>query len=355
MQDRVSLHPGRVKLMPVAGQENTYDMVRADSPTQEGTPLNKDTLLKDATAALFGLGADAVPDGVFVALTECFAQILVTTIPNTEVTASLNGKTVSTTSDSFGLAILKIPGFGTWTISVSVYGLSISKSCTIKAISQYELALLPDLESSSWDDISSISERGVAASVWNVGDKKTVNIDGTNYQFQIIGFNHDTKTAGGTAGITFQLVNCLDSKYQMNSSDTNSGGWTSCAMRSSTMATLLTKLPSALQNVIKAVNKLTSAGSQSATINTTSDKLFLLSEVEIFGSITYSKPGEGSQYAYYKAGNSTIKSVYGYASGWWGRSPRGDANNYFCMAADSGVSHFNNASNTQGLSFCFCV
>lgn len=68
MQDRVSLYPGRVKLVPVAGQENTYDMVRADSPTQEGTTLNKDSLLKDATAALFGLGADAVPDDVLAYL-----------------------------------------------------------------------------------------------------------------------------------------------------------------------------------------------------------------------------------------------------------------------------------------------
>ena len=88
------------------------------------------------------------------------------------------------------------------------------------------------------------------------------------------------------------------------------------------MATLLTKLPSALQNVIKAVNKLTSAGNQSATIQTTSDKLFLLSEVEIFGSTTYSKSGEGSQYAYYKAGNSKVKKVNGSASEWWERSPR---------------------------------
>lgn len=64
MQDRVPLYPGRVKLTPVAGQENTYDMVRADQPTQAGTPLNKDSLLKDATAALFGLGTDAVPDDV---------------------------------------------------------------------------------------------------------------------------------------------------------------------------------------------------------------------------------------------------------------------------------------------------
>lgn len=39
-----------------------------DQPTQEGTPLNKASLLKDSTAALLGLGTDAVPDDAFVAL-----------------------------------------------------------------------------------------------------------------------------------------------------------------------------------------------------------------------------------------------------------------------------------------------
>lgn len=68
MKDRVSLYPGRVKLAPVPGQENTYDMVRADSPTQEGTPLNKDSLLKDATASLYGLPNTAVPDDVLALL-----------------------------------------------------------------------------------------------------------------------------------------------------------------------------------------------------------------------------------------------------------------------------------------------
>lgn len=64
MQDRIPLYPGRVTLTPVAGQANTFDMVRADDPTQAGTPLNKATLLKDATAALYGLGTGAVPDDV---------------------------------------------------------------------------------------------------------------------------------------------------------------------------------------------------------------------------------------------------------------------------------------------------
>ncbi len=48
--DRVPTYPGRVKLTPVSGQANTYDMVRADEPIEEGTPINKalfDSLLDE--------------------------------------------------------------------------------------------------------------------------------------------------------------------------------------------------------------------------------------------------------------------------------------------------------------------
>lgn len=77
MQDRVPLYPGRVKMTPVAGQANTYDMVRADDPTQAGTPLNKATLLKDATAALFGKTNAAVPDDILSLLSKsALAQVL---------------------------------------------------------------------------------------------------------------------------------------------------------------------------------------------------------------------------------------------------------------------------------------
>ena len=282
-------------------------------------------------------------------------QILVTTIPNVEVTASLNGKTVSAMSDSSGLAILEIPSYGIWTVSATVSGMFVSTDCEIKAVAQHELALFPDLETISWDDINSISESGNASSILRIGDKKTVAIDGVNYKVQIIGFDHDTKTIGGKAGITFQLVESLNTTYPMNSSITNSGGWTSCAMRSLTMATLLTKLPSALQNVIKAVNKLTSAGNQSVVINTTSDKLFLLSEVEIFGSTTYSVPGEGSQYDYYKAGNSKVKNVNGLVSSWWERSPEGGNTHGFCLVNVSGKAFANTPDHVEGVSFAFCV
>jgi hypothetical protein len=42
--DRVPLNPGRVMLFPVAGKENTFDMIREDNPSVVGTPINKATL-----------------------------------------------------------------------------------------------------------------------------------------------------------------------------------------------------------------------------------------------------------------------------------------------------------------------
>lgn len=65
MQDRIPVNPGRVMISPENGAAYYATMTRADNATQEGTPLNKNSLLRDATAALFGLGADAVPDDVF--------------------------------------------------------------------------------------------------------------------------------------------------------------------------------------------------------------------------------------------------------------------------------------------------
>ena len=198
----------------------------------------------------------------------------------------------------------------------------------------------------------------------SVGDSINIAINGTSYAFKIMGFNHDTlttstaygsATATGKAGMTLQMADCLAGTAQMNSSNTNSGGWENCAMRKSNMATYLSQLTSAWQNVIKQVNKLSSAGSQSTTIKTTADKLFLLSEVEIFGSTSYSVSGEGTQYAYYKAGNSKVKNVSGSAGSWWERSPFASSSTGFCFVSSNGNAGYNSASVSYGVAFGFCV
>ena len=76
MKDRVPVNPGRVLITPENGVAPYYaTMTRADNPTQEGTALNKANLLKDATAAKLGLGADAVPDGAFNVLSRFHSEL----------------------------------------------------------------------------------------------------------------------------------------------------------------------------------------------------------------------------------------------------------------------------------------
>lgn len=65
MKDRVPANPGRVLITPEDGSAPFYaTMTRADNPTQEGTPLNTDSLLKNETAALFLLGSSGTPNQV---------------------------------------------------------------------------------------------------------------------------------------------------------------------------------------------------------------------------------------------------------------------------------------------------
>lgn len=71
MKDRVPANPGRVLITPENGSAPFYaTMARADNPTQEGDPLDKNTLLKDATAAMFGKGTDALPDQILSVLSK---------------------------------------------------------------------------------------------------------------------------------------------------------------------------------------------------------------------------------------------------------------------------------------------
>ena len=357
MKDRVPLYPGRVKLTPVSGQENTYDMVRADEPTQEGTPLNKASLLSDETAAALKLPQSdpTVNDALYVLKQIMPTAVLnVTTDAGAVVTATKGSNVLSATADSSGLAVLYPYKLGTWTLKVTTNGKTLEVPFVIDAIAVFNTSLTTDLEAASWGLISVVAEAGNAASAWSVGAKKTIKLNGVSYTAQIIGFNHDTKTAGGKAGITFQLVDCLNTKYQMNSSKTNVGGWKSSSMRSS-MSEFLGQLDEDLQSVIKPVNKLVSIGKNTSTIETVSDKLFLLSEVEIFGSTMYSFAGEGSQYDWYKAGNTKVKKVNGSANSWWERSPHRGNTTAFCTVISDGDAANNFANNSYGVSFGFCV
>lgn len=217
------------------------------------------------------------------------------------------------------------------------------------------------LANNSWETISMVSKAGRAPEFWSVGDIIAIDIGGTSYDVRIAGFDHDDVTDASAygrakAGITFEMVDCYGTTYAMNSTNTSIGGWTESEMRTMHLPAVKALLSNELVNVIIPVNKLTSAGNESTTINTTSDDLFLLSEIEIFGSTSYSAAGEGSQYAYYAAGNSKVKNYNGLAIDWWERSPNLiDYSTWFCYVYYKGSAASGIASGSKSISFAFCV
>lgn len=65
MYDRNVEFPQRYRLQKVDGTDDIFDLIPTPGEIRnEGTLINKSSLLKDTTAALFGLGSGAVPDDV---------------------------------------------------------------------------------------------------------------------------------------------------------------------------------------------------------------------------------------------------------------------------------------------------
>ena len=251
------------------------------------------------------------------------------------------------------------------------------------------------LNSNSWATIKAVSDAGKGDDYWDVGDTKTITINGKvgNFTFSnlsiavfILGFNHNSSREG-TNRIHFQigkisnkLVGLCDSQYgsypsgsgyfNMNTSRTNSGGWNNSYMRktllgnsgtpSSTQAnTLLAALPADLRVVMKSVSKYsdnTGGGSDTASyVTATTDWLFLLAEFEYHGKRTYANSAEQNyqkQYDYYKAGNSKVHYRHdntGSAVTTWTRSAYSGSSNAFCLVYTDGTPYYNIADYSWAL------
>lgn len=223
-----------------------------------------------------------------------------------------------------------------------------------RVINKTAIAFNSNFADNTWETIIAACQSGNVPDTWVAGDSKTMTIGGKSYQFDIVGKNHDTYTAGGIAPLTFGLHDCYGTKYPMNSSSTNSTGWDGSKIRTETLPAILPKMPVNIQNGIRAVNKLTATNGLNSAIKTASDKLFTFSEMEVYGSTTKSYSGEGKQYDYYKAGNSKVKKVGSTASWWWLRSPRAGDSGHFCAVNTDGSIDILAASSSHGVCFGFC-
>lgn len=250
---------------------------------------------------------------------------------------------------------------------------SIDKGKTLVGGTAYEIGFfsLPPLIECTPAQVQLGAQSGQAANFWAVGDKIGITLNGTvgaltfsneTYYAFIIGFNHNSGIEGNNT-IHFQFgktsagvdIAFCDSNYdsygssagfRMNTSNSNSGGWASSYMRSTICAAFLSAMPSAWQSVISACTKYsdnTGGGSDTASyVTATSDKIWLLSEFEVYGDYRRANSTERNyqkQYDYYKNGNSTSKYKHGAtttACEWWLRSVHSANAKYFCSVDPDG-------------------
>ena len=346
----------------------------------------------------------SVVDSYAVELTFFSATITVTVDSGATVKLKKGGATIDTKT-STGTVVFTVHETGSYTVEATKNGQTTSGSVNVvSGTTAYSLTLSfisSTLNNNEWSVIKSVSDAGQGANYWSIGDRKAVTLNGTvghlslsnytTYAF-IIGFNHNASVEGANR-IHFQLAKtalsggtdvCFcDSSYNsnvsktgyfsMNSSRTNFGGWASSQMRknicgtslSSYSGTIIAVIPEALRAVLKSVTKYTDNTGDGSTaesaVTATTDYFFLLSEYEVFGSISYANSKESSkqaQYAYYSAGNSKIKYKHNdtsTAARWWLRSPRASISTTFVSVLTGGTVSNPNASISLGFAPGFCV
>ena len=351
----------------------------------------------------------SVVDSYAVALTFFSATITVNVDSGASVTLKKGGTTIATKTSN-GTAVFTVTETGAYTVTATKNGQTTSGSVNVvSSTTSYSLTLSfvsSTLNNNEWSVIKSVSDAGQGANYWSIGDRKAVTLNGTvgklslsnvtTYAF-IIGFNHNASVEGANR-IHFQLAKtalsggtdvCFcDNQYGpdsgwsspgagyfvMNASNTNSGGWKSSQMRtnicgtslSSYSGTIIAVIPAALRAVLKSVTKYTDntangGGSTASYVTATTDYFFLLSEFEVFGSITYGNTNEKNkqaQYAYYSAGNSKIKYKHNgtsTAAFWWLRSPGAGYSNDFVNVYTGGTVNSHYAYCSIGFAPGFCV
>ena len=323
----------------------------------DSAQLNADlTAVADAIRTKGGTSEQlAFPDG-FVSAVQAIEdapdlQIVITTGAGAAVTAVKDSKTVSGTADANGNCTLTVDETGTW--AVTAMTANITKTADVLVgTSNLDLPMIdPVFANNTWAGIIAAVQGNAVPSTWNVGDSCNMTINNKTYAIDIIGKDHDDYADGsGKAPLTFQMHTTYATQYKMNGGEYNNCGWKNCLVRTSNAFPALKKvMPAEVVAALKAVTKKTTAGGASSAIDTTEDTLFLLSEIEVQGTRTFSYAGEGTQYAYYQTEANRKKN-----RAWYLRSPRLNETSCFCRTGWSGEADWSVASNVDGIAAAWC-
>ena len=265
---------------------------------------------------------------------------------------------------------------GSQTVTVSYSENGVTKTATLTVTVNVKIvtwATGTDAEIAAMVDAA---DKGIItlSDYWAVGDERSVSLSamaatgvGESHAAQTVkmvlmnagGKDLVTATESGRTTCSFivGLKDCLTAGGYMNSSNTNANGWDGCARRTWCNNVFRNAIPSALRGIFKQHKNKASAGSQSSTTIISSDYFALPAEIEVFGSTTYAKSGEGTQFTYYKTASNRIKKYgeSGSAAYWWERSPDGSGSARFCLVGSDGSAVVSSASSAHGLAPFGCI
>lgn len=253
------------------------------------------------------------------------------------------------------------------------------------------VAVKDSTEAYTWEELSKISgeigkarDEGAAVEIakkYNLTTKdgkldgtqtKSVTLsNGMQTAVQIVGFAHDEKANGAKAGITFIFKDIIG-EHDMNSSNTNAGGWERSQMRSYLSSEGLNLLPADLKEKVVAVSKLTNNVGETqdvSSVTPTSDRLWLFSLTELCRTIGWSGnndvlSAEGLQYKLFRdmnvndGGSNSIleKRLNGKSYTWWARSPVPyNHDDFGCVMSDGDPYHAYNTDYLAGVVPGFCI
>ena len=303
-----------------------------------------------------GTSASLVYPGGFVSAIQAIQtgaplQIIVTTSAGATVTATKDSKTVSGTADTNGKCILTVTEAGTWTVTAATASSTNTADVVVGTANVDMIMIDPVFGNNSWAAIIKACQEKQVPDTWNVGNSCNMTINNKTYAIDIIGKNHDDYADGsGKAPLTFQMHTTYATQYKMNGAEYNNCGWKNCLVRTSNAFPKLKQvMPAEVVAALKAVTKKTTAGDASSSIDTTSDTLFLLSEIEVQGTRTHSYAGEGTQYAYYQTAANRKKN-----RAWYLRSPRISSTSCFCRTGWDGEADWSVASEVDGIAAAWC-
>ena len=225
----------------------------------------------------------------------------------------------------------------------------------------------------SWEAIID-NVRSGNTSNYNVGDTKTVDM-GTLGTHTLRIANKSTPAECSTTG--FSQTACgfvlefadIITTHNMNSTNTNVGGWPASEMRTYVNSDIYNALSSELKNGIINTTVVSGHGANDSSNFTSTDKLYLLSTKEVWGKegttdvIEYDTPeAETRQLDYYSSQNVTtsnysgaIKQNNGSNDYWWLRSAFSDYSNIFYCVNGNGNGSTYRSTYTRGVSPAFRI